>query len=310
VKNMPHVISASRRTDIPAFYADWFVNRLKAGRVFVLNPYTRKPFLVSLHPVDVNAIVFWSKNYSPLLNKLEAVERTTKNLLFHFSITANKELESGTPDIKDAVRDYLFLARRYSPEQVIWRYDPVCITDKLPFAAFQERFVHCAELLKGYANKCFISFAHPYKKVIRNLHQHSKQTLVDLSQDKKREYAFQLAETAQKYGIQLFACCNDYLVDGSIQKARCIDGPYLSTLFRTAVDTRPAHSRKECACTRSMDIGAYDTCAHGCSYCYATTNHKKAVDALHRHDPEWNSLTRQIDESELPAAGKQIILDL
>ncbi len=307
---MAHVISASRRTDIPAFYADWFVNRLKAGYVFVLNPYTQKPFRVSLHPGDVSAVVFWSKNYSPLLNKLETIEQTTKNLLFHFSITANKELEPASPDIKDAARDYLFLARRYSPEQVIWRYDPVCITDKLSFSVFLERFVHCAELLKGHTNKCVISFAHPYKKVIKNLRQQAKQVLADLPPKEKKEYALLLAEQAHKYGIHLLACCNDYLITGPIQKACCIDGQYLSTLFRTTIDARPARSRKECACSRSMDIGAYDTCAHGCAYCYATTNHKKAADALHRHDSGWNSLTRQVEESEVPAAGEQIILRL
>ncbi|HEX9135555.1 MAG TPA: DUF1848 family protein, partial [Nitrospirota bacterium] len=138
---MPHVISASRRTDIPAFYADWFVNRLKAGSVRVQQPYTKKPICVSLKPEDVDAIVFWSKNYAPLLNKLEAIEETTKNLFFHFTITANRELEFNTPDYKNAIKDYIFINRRYSPEHIIWRYDPICVTDKLSFEIHEERFV-------------------------------------------------------------------------------------------------------------------------------------------------------------------------
>jgi hypothetical protein len=101
--SMPQVISVSRRTDIPAFYTDWFVNRLKAGTVHVQQPYTNKLIRVSLAPEDVSAIVFWSKDYAPLLHKLEAIEKITKNLFFHFTITANRELESDTPGYRDAI---------------------------------------------------------------------------------------------------------------------------------------------------------------------------------------------------------------
>jgi hypothetical protein len=145
---MPQVISVSRRTDIPAFYSDWFLNRLKASYVFVQHPFTGKLFGVSLKPEAVSAIVFWSKNYSPLLNKLELIDQTTGNLFFHFTITANRELEANTPDYKEAIGDYLFIAKRYSPERIIWRYDPICITDKLPFDVHEERFSRCAELMR------------------------------------------------------------------------------------------------------------------------------------------------------------------
>jgi hypothetical protein len=294
---MPQVISASRRTDIPAFYADWLINRLKAGYVYVQHPYTRKMFRVSLQPEDVNAIVFWSKNYTPLLSKLESVERTTKNLYFHFTITSLKELETDLPDAKDAIRDYIFLAKRYSPEQIVWRYDPICITDKLSFEILEERFVRCADLLKGHARKCIISFVHPYKKVLSNFQKYSTHVLLDVSEDKKRGYALQLARHAEKYGIQLFACCNDYLVSEKIRKAACIDGESLSALFNVPLDLRPASSRKECSCTKSIDIGAYDTCNHGCLYCYATVDKNKAAKSFQQHDREWNSLIKHVDES-------------
>jgi hypothetical protein len=263
---MPHVVSVSRRTDIPAFYSPWFLNRLSAGCVYVRHPYTRKLFRVSLKPDDVHAFVFWSKNYAPLLGKLETIEQTTKNLFFHFTITANSALEPGVPDYRDAVRDYIFLAKRHSIEQVIWRYDPICITDKISFDMIEESFIRCAELLKGHAQKCFISFVHPYKKVLRNLEKYSNHTLPDLTPAEKQNYAARLAARSAAYGIRLFACCNDQLVSETIGKASCIDGRYLSALFNIPTDTRMASSRKECACTRSRDIGAYDTCAHGCIY--------------------------------------------
>jgi len=292
---MTHVISASRRTDIPAFYADWFVNRLKSGSVAVRNPYSGKASSVSLAAGDVSAVVFWSKNYSPLLSKLEAVERTTKNLFFHFTITANKELESAVPDHTEAIRDYIFLVERYSPRQVVWRFDPICITDRLPFEVQEERFVKCAELLKGHTETCIISFAHPYKKVLANFQKYTAQRLIDPPQELKREYARRLAMEAKKYGIRLYACCNDYLLSEEINKAICVDGRLLSEIFQTPIDTRPAVTRKECACTKSIDIGAYDTCGHGCLYCYANSDKERAAAAVRRHCPDWNGLLGQVE---------------
>jgi hypothetical protein len=304
---MPQVISASRRTDIPAFYADWLLNRLKAGYTYVQHPYTRKLLRVSLQQDDVSAIVFWSKNYAPLLSKLESLECTTKNLYFHFTITSLKELESDTPEVQDAIRDYIFLAKRYSPDQIVWRYDPICITDKLSFEIFMERFVRCADVLKGHARKCIISFVHSYKKVLSNFQKYSTHALLDVSDEKKRGYALQLANHAEKYGIQIFACCNNYLISEKISKAACIDGKLLSALFNAPLDVRPASSRKECACSKSIDIGAYDTCNHGCVYCYATADKNKAAKAFQHHDPEWNSLTKHVEESEVRDSASQTI---
>lgn len=300
--SMQQVISVSRRTDIPAFYADWFMNRLQAAAVHVRQPYTKKLICVSLKPEDVSAIVFWSKNYAPLLNKLEAIEKTTKNLLFHFTITANRELEPNAPDYRDAVKDHLFIARRYSPERIIWRYDPVCITDKLSFEINEERFAHCAELLKGYAGRCIISFVHPYRKVLDNLKRYTDHALIDISKEKKREYAHRLAARGEACGIRLSACCNDYLQSDMISKASCIDGRYLTEICKAPIEARRAATRKECACTKSVDIGAYDTCAHGCVYCYANTDADKARSTQRRHNPEWSALTMQVDEKRIRAA--------
>jgi hypothetical protein len=302
---MPQVISISRRTDIPAFYPDWLVNRLKAGMVFVRHPFVNKLLRVSLRPEDVSAMVFWSKNYSPLLSRLEAIENTTRNLFFHFTITANRELEFHTPDYRDAIRDYIYLAGQYSPEQLVWRYDPIAITDRLSFGLNEERFVRCAELLKGRARKCIISFVHPYKKVLTNLKKYTDHSLIDLSEENKRAYAKRLAERAEAYGINLYACCSDYLVSDKIQKASCIDGRSLSGLFKTPIDTRRAGTRKECACTKSVDIGAYDTCAHGCVYCYANADKDRATAALTRHNAAWNALHMQVDEEKSGSAEGQ-----
>ncbi len=287
---MQQIISASRRTDIPAFYTDWLLNRLSAGFCEVLHPFTKKWFTVSLKPEDVGAVVFWSKNYAPLLPELDAVERTTKNLFFHFTITGNTDLELHVPDFRDAVRDYLYLAKRYSPDHVIWRFDPICITDRLSFEKHEERFGAIAELLKGHASSCIISFVHPYRKMMNNLRKYTTHTLVAVPNEEQRSSAERLAVRAGRCGIGLLACCNGHLLSDAVGKARCIDGARLSLLFGTTLDSRPAASRKECGCTRSIDIGAYDTCGHGCIYCYANTDQETASCAPAAHDPSSPSL--------------------
>ena len=284
------VISASRRTDIPAFYGDWFLNRLAEGFCHILHPFTKKWFSVSLSPEDVGAIVFWSKNYGPLLSKLDAIEKTTRNLFFHFTITGNADLELRVPDFRTAVKDYIHIAKRYSAGHIIWRFDPICITDKLSYEIHEERFAACAELLRGHASSCIISFAHPYRKMMSNLRKYTSHSHIPVSPVQQKAYANRLAKRAATYGFKLLACCNDHLLSDAIGKARCIDGPKLSLLFCTALDTRSAASRKECGCTKSIDIGAYDTCGHGCVYCYANTDQERASAAPAAIDPAAPSL--------------------
>jgi hypothetical protein len=291
---MGYVISVSRRTDIPAFYSEWFIRRLKEGFVYVQHPYSRRWLKVSLTPDDIDAIVFWSKDYSPLLSMLEEIERYSRNLFFHFTITGNRELEPHTPEWVEASKDFIYIARRYSPDRIIWRYDPICITDRLSFEYYLDNFRRCIEMLKGYANMCYISFANPYRKVMLNLKRYKGQSLLELSNEKKKEYALQLAIIAEKYGIRMYACCNDYLVSEEIMKGSCIDGNYLSRIFNTAISAQKAPSRKECACTKSIDIGAYNTCPHGCFYCYANAERAKVALSFKKHNPQWNSLCKDV----------------
>jgi DNA repair photolyase len=308
---MSRIISASRRTDIPAFYSDWFVNRLKSGYLYVRHPYSGRWIYVSLKPEDVGAIVFWSKNLSPLLKKLEIIERITRNLFFHFTITGNKELEPNTPDYRDAIEDFIYIVNRYSSEQIVWRFDPICITNRLDFGVYEELFRMCAERLSGYARRCYISFVNPYRKVLRNFQRYTDHRLVEISTSEKRLYATRLTDIAKGYGIKIYACCNDYLLSDRVFKGSCINGEYLSTLFSISLDTLRTPSRKECACTKSIDIGAYDTCAHGCVYCYANTDKERAENAAKRHNPRWNSLEAEVEEdardcgSLFPAVGKR-----
>lgn len=298
---MRQIISASRRTDIPAFYPEWFTRRLGAGVVYVKNPYGGQIYEVSLKPGDVHSIVFWSKNYAPLISHLARIEETTRNLFFHFTITGlPKDIERDTPSVEDAISDFLYLAKRYSPSRLIWRFDPVCMTDKLPFGFFEEMFSRISERLEGSCSKCYISFVRKYRKVLVNFERYSEHVLVDVPVELQRHYAARLAKIAAERGIRLYECCNDHLLSESVLKGSCINGAELSGLFNDYSLSSPATpTRNQCACTKSRDIGAYDTCPHGCLYCYANADRKRSGEAFEDMDADCNGLGFHLEPDQI-----------
>lgn len=289
---MKHIISASRRTDIPAFFTDWLIKRLEQGSALVKNPYSGKVQEVSLRPERAHSFVLWSKDFRPLLRRIEEVERHAPNLFFHFTITGvPKALEQHTPDVKEAARDFIFISKRYSPGHIVWRFDPIVITDRAPFEFYEDSFARLAAALKGHAAECYFSFMEPYRKVLRNFGKYTDHTLIELSTEEKQGYAGRLSAIAKKNGLRLSACCNGYLESDDIEKARCIDGERLGRLFGDmALAAKPAPTREGCGCARAIDIGSYDTCAHGCLYCYANSDKEKAKRFLKSFNPEWKGL--------------------
>jgi len=139
---------------------------------------------------------------------------------------------------------------------------------------------------------------HTYKKALDNLKKYTDHVIINLPMDRKREYAYRLSKRAESYGIQLYACCNDYLLSERIKKESCIDRVYLAEISRAPIDTRRGATRKECARTKSVDVRAYDTCAHGCVYCNANIDKDKAGAAQQTHHPGWDALDMQVDEKE------------
>jgi hypothetical protein len=285
-KKQLNIISASRRTDIPAFYTPWLMNRLRAGYACYPNPFTGEIHTVSLHPKQVHSIVFWSKHYQPLLPHLNEISDLGYRFVFHYTITGvPRTLEPQTPNWQDSVRIFRKLADHTSPRQVFWRFDPILFADEWGMDFYLHRFGEIATALTGATERCYFSFAAFYGKVKRSL-QRAAIHYYDPALEVKRDLMDAMTEIAEACGMTLHACCQGSLVGASVQKAHCIDGDLLADLFpdRHRV-TQIQPTRKGCGCFASRDIGIYDTCPFGCLYCYANQNRKTALARYRSHDP-------------------------
>ncbi len=285
------VISVSRRTDVPAFYTEWFMHRIRAGFVHYRNPFGGQVCEVSLKPDDVIAFVFWSKNYAPLLKYLPELDQRGYGGYFHFTLTDyGKLLEPFAPPTQEMIDVFKTLAERYSPKHVLWRFDPIILSDKTSDSSIIEQFETLAQQLSGFTERCYTSFVDFYRKVNKNLAVLSEQGIrfYDPDEEAKITLIKTLLKIGQHYGIGLYACCEEILLQvPGINQAHCADPLLLYALFPQKFQKlKPAPTRKSCGCSASRDIGAYDTCIHGCVYCYANSSYEKALARFRTYEPK------------------------
>ncbi|NMX21652.1 DUF1848 domain-containing protein [ANME-1 cluster archaeon GoMg4] len=286
---MKRIISVSRRTDIPAFYGDWFMNRLRDGFGGYINPFGGQKYIVSLKPEDVICFVFWSKNYEPFIDKLKIIEDMRFNFYFNYTITGlPHEFECNLVKPDAAIDTLKKISQMYSPKHINWRYDPIIISDITDCKFHLENFENMASTLEGYVERCYFSYAIRYGKVKRNFDKFQNEhdiNITDPDKDFRVKLANELADIAARYGIRMLTCCGDYLIGPKIGKAHCVDGKIIEELFyKKGFEHHEKPTRKECGCTESTDIGTYDTCPQGCIYCYANVNKTKAYSRFERHD--------------------------
>lgn len=295
IKTKPNIISVSRRTDIPAFYTSWFMQRIEAGHVLVPNPINpRQISRVSLRPSDVVGIVFWSKNPRPLISRLSELDCLGFRYYFQFTITSYPpDLEPNSPSWEDAVDTFLCLSRRLGPERVVWRYDPIILSETLCRPYHLDRIERTAQALQGAGNRLVISFLDVYRKTERNLRATGSPLLqglvTDPPADQMRTLACEIASCAGAYGFQVEACAESLdLTACGVARGRCIDPALLGVDPHNAIG-KDTGQRQACGCARSRDIGMYDSCLHGCTFCYANSSGEKAMQnrrRLHRSDAE------------------------
>ncbi|MGE0743823.1 MAG: DUF1848 domain-containing protein [Rhodospirillales bacterium] len=281
------IVSASYRTDIPAFYADWFRARLAAGWCRVANPYGGPAATVRLDAAD--GFVFWTRNAAPFAAALDEVAARGIPFVVQFTVTGYpRSIDAATVQADRAVAQLRALAGRFGPRAVVWRYDPIVATGATPPAWHVDNFARLAAALAGATDEAVVSFAQLYRKTRRNLGAAAARggfAVDDPPDAAKRDLLSALVPVAAAHGMALTVCTQPGLMAPGAAPARCIDADRLSAVAGRPVAARLKGNRPGCGCHESRDIGAYDTCPHGCAYCYAVQSRDKAQAALKAHDP-------------------------
>ena len=264
------------------------MNRIKQGFAGVVHPFGGHKYIVSLKPEDVICFVFWSRNFTPFLEHLKTLNNMGYKFYFNYTVTGLPSVFESNVKKEAAIESLKQLSKTYSPKHINWRFDPIIISSISDRDFYIRAFEELASEFAGYVERCYFSFVVKYGKVIRNFAEFEKShglKIFDCSTDFRMDLASELAAIAARYEIEMFSCCGDYLVGNRIKKAHCIDGSIIEELFfQKGFSYKTKPTRGECGCTESTDIGTYDTCPHGCIYCYANTNKQKANKAFQNHD--------------------------
>lgn len=297
------IISASRRTDIPRFHSEWMVKRVEEGFVDVRNPmFPTQVSRYSLSPDIVDGIVFWTKDPTPMFDKLEAF--SDYPFYFQFSLTPyGKDIESGLRDKHDLIKTFQQLSSKIGSDRVNWRFDPILLSKRYPIEYHLRAFSTIASKLRGFTEKVTISFIDEYSLNGKSVYSSVGTTGITVEQ--QNHLAEQLSRIAHENEMAIDTCAEAIdLEKYGIEHARCVDsrifekigGCKLSRLKTRYEELgKDKAQRKECHCIDSVDIGWPNTCANGCKYCYATTNAGSLAQNMRLCDPNSTILCGSID---------------
>lgn len=292
------ILSVSRRTDIPAFYWEWFLNRVQAGFVDVRNPMNiHQVSRINIRPEVVDCIVFWTKNAGNIIPHLDKL----KDYKFYFQYTINpynKLIEENVPLKKDIIDNFRSLSEIIGPNRIIWRYDPILLTDLFDIKYHLRYFEELSKRLKGHTNRCVISFVDLYKKTTSN----ARELMMKEPTDKEMHLLAQnLSSIAKEYGMDIVSCSESIDLDfDGVRHGCCIDKNLIEEIVGYKIDVKKdKNQRKECGCVESVDIGAYNTCLHGCKYCYANFNNMKVQSLSKKHNLLSTLLVGELDNNDI-----------
>ena len=277
------IISASRRTDIPAFYSDWFINRLKEGFLYVRNPMNyHQVSKVKLTKDVVDCIVFWTKNPKPMLKYLDEL----KDFCYYFQFTLtpyDKNVEKNLEHKDEIINTFIELSKSIGKDKVIWRYDPIILSEKYTISYHKEKFQYLIKRLAPYTNKCIISFLDIYKNTKENM---MHLNINPITYENMKELGEAFALLGEKYKIKIETCGeNADLSQVGIFHGRCIDDDLILKILEKKIKvSRDKNQRDDCLCKSSIDIGMYNTCLNSCTYCYANFIKNAAINNFKKHD--------------------------
>lgn len=292
------IVSVSRRTDIPAFYLEWFFNRLKEGYVLARNPMNyNQVSKISLRKEDIDCFVFWTKDPKKILDKVHLLQ--DYNFYFQITLTPyDKDIEVGLPKKDEIINSFITLSKKIGAKKVNWRYDPILLSEKINHEYHFKNFEYIASKLSGFTNTCTVSFLDEYTKTKRNTRE---LLLKKIHEEDMIEIAKGLSKIASRYNVKISSCCEKTdLSDYGIDHGKCIDGQVISQIIGRQLSVKKdKNQREECGCVESVDIGAYNTCPHLCKYCYANYSSKTALKNHKLHKPNSPLLFGELTGNEI-----------
>ena len=297
------IISASRRTDIPAFHMDWMMNRLRAGYCLVRNPMVANVvYRIDLDPKNVDAIIFVTKNPAPIIPHLKEIASMGHLALFQVTITPyGRDIEPGVPFKADVADAFKAVSERIGADRMIWRYDPIILNDRIGVEYHRRKFELLCKELEGYTRRCTFSFLEMYGKL------HDRPELRSITFAEMDAMAEMMVPIAERYGMKLSYCCAKHdLSRFGIEPRGCIDRQMMRSL-NIPFEEMDSPLRDGCRCVKNIDIGSYDTCLHNCIYCYANRRNKEQR-RMKDYDPEGEMLYGSLspEDTVVPLKGRDM----
>lgn len=293
----PVIISASRATDVPAFHFEWFMDQIKRGYLTWTNPFNRTAQYISFDKARL--IVFWTKNPRPIFKYLDFFDSKFGNYYFQYTVNdyEDESLEPGLPKLSERIETFIELSNRIGKERVIWRFDPLILTDEITINSLIEKIRNIGNGLKNYTDRMVFSFVdvERYRKVKNNLVKNNIKYR-EFNTSEKIDFAQRVSKLGKGWGIEIATCSEDIdLEEFGISHNKCIDDDLIIRLFnhdkdlmnflsveisqptlldkdvsfKKTRDNKDKGQRKDCGCIVSKDIGEYGTCGYACKYCYA-----------------------------------------
>ena len=290
------ILNTGLRTDIPGFFSEWFYNRIDDGFVYVRNPYAKNQiYSYRLDPELIDCIIFCTKNPKPMFENLEKIDKF--NQYWHITITPyEKEIEPNVPPINDVLESFKYLSKKLGKENVTLRYDPIFINEKYTLEKHIESFEYIINSLSGYTTEAIISFIDLYEKTKRNFPQAR-----EVTKDERLKIGKEFARIGNENNIRIKTCVEGTELDKfGIDSSGCMTKEVIERAINKNLNIPKQKARNgECYCLLNNDIGEYNTCGHGCLYCYANSNKRLVKRNLKLHDPKSPILIGEIKEDDI-----------
>jgi DNA repair photolyase len=286
------LLVASSRTDIPAFYSEWFMNRLREEYALIKNPFNDSYLSkVPITSENVDCILFITKNFRPMMRYVdELIEMNHFFMVDHTLTSYHEDIEGNVLNKKEIIKSIKLLSEKIGKERITLRYDPIIITSRYSMDYHKVAFEKIVVELAPYVDHFIISFVDLYDKTKRNM---SNIDYVPFTKEMMYEISKSLSEVARRYNVEIRTCAEDInLCELGIKKAKCIDAARIEKLLGCdlVMSSKTKHIesdfRTTCACHKHIDIGEYDTCLFNCKYCYANSDFYKSEESHKSHDPK------------------------